>query len=173
GQSAERGAPSLFAAPPEARCLAFAGLDRDRGLAGVAGERVAGWVAGAAVADLGQQLGGGDEAVLEQRQEDGAVGVGADRGLDLPLERPDLVNEGLERRDQAEHELPARFELRLAAPPFGRATQLGEQLSGLLAPRVVLAGKERLQPLLAQPLRVGGARVALQKRERDVAVQIG
>jgi transposase, IS5 family len=35
----------LIASPAVARCLAFAGLDRDRGLAGVAGERVAGWVA--------------------------------------------------------------------------------------------------------------------------------
>jgi hypothetical protein len=33
----------------------LAGLDGDGGLAGVGGERVAGWVAGAAVADLGQQ----------------------------------------------------------------------------------------------------------------------
>ena len=42
--------------------LAFAGFDRDGGLAGVGGERVAGGVAAAAVADLGEQLGGADHA---------------------------------------------------------------------------------------------------------------
>ena len=62
-ERAERGAQALVAAPAEARCLALARLDRDRGLAGVAGERVAGGVAAAAVADLGEQLGGGDHAV--------------------------------------------------------------------------------------------------------------
>src|ERR1039457_2401495 len=79
-QRAERGAQALVAAPAKARGFAFAGLDRDGGLAGVAGERITGWVAGAAVADLRQQLGGGDHAVLEQRLEDLAVGMIADRG---------------------------------------------------------------------------------------------
>jgi hypothetical protein len=50
------------------RGFAFAGLDRDGGLAGVAGERITGWEAGAAVADLKQQLGGGDHAVLEKHR---------------------------------------------------------------------------------------------------------
>ena len=55
GERAERVAQAFVACPAEAGDLAFAGLDRDRGLAGVAGERVAGGVAGAAVADLGEQ----------------------------------------------------------------------------------------------------------------------
>jgi hypothetical protein len=78
-QRAERCAQPFVASPPEAGCFTFAGLDRDGGLAGVAGKRVAGWVARAAVADLGQQLRGADHAVgvLEQRQEDRAVGMGA------------------------------------------------------------------------------------------------
>ena len=70
GERAERDAQALVAAPAEAGGLAFAGLDRDRGLAGVAGERVAGGVAGAAVADLGEQLRGGDHGAFEQREED-------------------------------------------------------------------------------------------------------
>ena len=56
GERAERVAQPLVARPAEAGGLAFAGLDRDGGLAGVGGERVAGRVAGAAVADLGQQF---------------------------------------------------------------------------------------------------------------------
>src|ERR1019366_9761555 len=39
-QRAERGAQALVAAPAKARGFAFAGLDRDGGLAGVAGERI-------------------------------------------------------------------------------------------------------------------------------------
>ena len=53
----ERVAQPLVARPAEAGGLALAGLDRDGGLAGVAGERVAVWVASAAVTDLCQQLG--------------------------------------------------------------------------------------------------------------------
>jgi hypothetical protein len=53
-EGAERAAQPFVTAPAEARCLALAGLDRDGGLAGVSGERVAGGLARAAVADLGQ-----------------------------------------------------------------------------------------------------------------------
>src|SRR5450755_3448365 len=53
-QRDERLAQPLVAGPAEAGGFAFAGLDRDGGLAGVGGERVAGWVALAAVADLRQ-----------------------------------------------------------------------------------------------------------------------
>ena len=100
-QRAERCAQAFVAPPAEAGCLALAGLDRNRGLAGVRGERVAGWVTSATVADLGQQLGGADHAVgvLEQREEDLAVRVGAHGGGDLPLELLDLGDERLERRD--------------------------------------------------------------------------
>ena len=52
-QRDERLAQALVAGPAEAGGSAFAGLDRDSGLAGVGGERVAGGVAPAAVADLG------------------------------------------------------------------------------------------------------------------------
>jgi len=84
-QRVERLAQALVRAPAECRGVAFAGLFGDGGLAGVAGERVAVRVAGAAVADLGQQLRGGDHGAFEQREEDRAVGVLADRAGDLPL----------------------------------------------------------------------------------------
>ena len=72
GEHADGVAQALVAGPAEAGDLALAGLDRDGGLAGVGGERVAGGVACAVVADLGDQLGGGDDrlGVAEQRQED-------------------------------------------------------------------------------------------------------
>jgi hypothetical protein len=165
-------------------CLAFAGFDRDRGLAGVAGERVAGWVARAAVADLGQQLGRGDHAarVAEQRQEDLAIGVLAQRGRDLAVELLDLGDERPDRRDQREHERSAGAQLRrdqrehersagaqlrLADASLGCPSELREQRGGLLATRIPLARKERRQTLFAERTRVGWARVALQERERD------
>ena len=96
----------------------------------------------------------------------------ADRGLELALELLDLHAQRGDRRDQREHELPAGGQLELADATRGRAPQLGQQLCGQLAAGVPLAGEARLQACLAQPARVGGARVALQERERDRAVEL-
>jgi hypothetical protein len=52
GERCERETQAMVAAPAERADLAFAGFDRDRGLAGVCGERVSGGVARTAVADL-------------------------------------------------------------------------------------------------------------------------
>ena len=126
GQGAERATQPLVAAPAEAGCLALAGLDRDGGLAGVGGERVTGRVTRAAVADLGQQLGGGHDAarVAEQRQEDLTVGVLAQRGGDLLGELLDLLDQWLDRCHQREHERPSGGELGLADAPLRRAPEL-------------------------------------------------
>src|ERR1700694_6329885 len=152
-QRAERGAQALVAAPAKARAFAFAGLDRDGRLAGVAGERITGWVAGATVADLGQQLGGGDHGAFEQREKDLAVGMLADRGRDLALELLDLRVERSHRRDQREHELAARCQLELADATLGRAPELCEQLRGLLAARVPRAGEKPSHARLAHTAR--------------------
>ena len=61
----------------------------------------------------------------------------------------------------------------LADASLGRAPELLQQLGGLLATAVVLALEERLQALLAERARVRRARVALQERQRDRAVEIG
>ena len=63
---------ALVAGPAEGNDAVLAGLDRDGGLAGVGGERVVGRVAGAVVADLGEQAGGGHDAlaVAEEGKED-------------------------------------------------------------------------------------------------------
>ena len=173
-QRADRAAQALVARPPEGGGFAFAGLDRDGGLAGVGGERVAGWVTRAAVADLGQQLRGADHAagLLEQRQEDLTVGMLAHRGGDLRLQLLDLPVERLDRRGQAEHQLPAGGQLELPDPGYGGAAELCEQLRGLLAAGVVLAEEEPVQARFSQAARIRGAGVALKERERDLAVQI-
>ena len=97
----------------------------------------------------------------------------ADLGRELALELLDLHVQRLDRRDQRQHELPASGQLELADATLGRAPELCEQLRGLLAAGVVLAGQERPKARFAQPARVGRARVALQERERNPAVQIG
>src|ERR1700758_593845 len=81
-ERAERVPEALVARPAEARDFAFPGFDRDWGLAGVAGERVAGGVARAGVADLGEQGRGAHDGVgvAEQREEDPAVGMFAHGG---------------------------------------------------------------------------------------------
>jgi hypothetical protein len=60
----------------------------------------------------------------------------------------------------------------LADPSLGSATELCEQLPGLLPAGVVLADEEPLQARLAQAARVGGAGVALKERQRDPTVQL-
>ena len=110
--------------------------------------------------------------IFEQREEDLTVGMGAHGGGDLPLELIDLSDQRLERRDQAEHELPARVQLRFADPAFGRASELREQLRGFLGAGVMLACEERREALLSEALRVDRARVALKERERDRAVEL-
>ncbi len=149
----------LLQRPAEAGGFAFAGLDRDRGLAGVGGERVAGGVAGAAVADLGQQLGGGDHArALEQREEDLPVGMRADRGGDLPLELGDLRVERPDHRDEARARAAGGRRARARRPvPVGAALSLASSSRGRLPPGVALARQERLQARLAEPARVGRA----------------
>jgi hypothetical protein len=75
-QRVERLAQLLVAATAERCGLAFAGLFGDRCLAGVARERVAGWVAGAAAADLGQQL--------TRRRTAGAIAMATFRLVAMP-----------------------------------------------------------------------------------------
>jgi len=157
--------------PSGSRRSCVCGLDRDGGLAGVGGEGVAGGVPRAAVADLGQQLGGADHAVwlFEQRGEDGAVGVLTDGGSDLPLELLDLLVERRDRRHQAQDQRAADGQLELADPSLGSAAELRQQPRGLLPAGVVLADEERVQTRFSQTARIGGAGVALKERERDPA----
>src|SRR5580704_8011551 len=54
----------------------------------------------------------------------------------------------------------------------GRCLELREQLRRLLPPGVALPRQERPNARLAEPVRVRGARVPLEERERDLTVQI-
>jgi hypothetical protein len=130
----ERDTQSLVAAPAELGGLAFAGLFRDRGLAGVSGERVPVGIASAAVADLSEQFGSRDHTVslLEQGQEDRPVGMCADCCPDVSLQPLDLPVQGSDHRHVGEHELPAGGELEFTDPSLGGATELRQQGRWLL-----------------------------------------
>ncbi len=80
------------------------------------------------VADLCQELGGADHAVglLEQREEDRAVGVLAQGGRDLALRLLGLFVDRFERRDEAQHQRAAGDELELAEAGCGSAAELCE-----------------------------------------------
>ena len=165
---------SVIAAVSEARDFLASGFDRDGRHAGVGGEVLGGGVAGAVVADLGQEGRGADHAVgvLEERQEDLAVGVRVDGVTDLGGEQADLFHDRSQRGDEREDESTAGVGFDLAgAAGWGRA-ELGEQLTGGLASAVVVAGEEPGEGLLAEPVRVDGAGVALEEREADRAVEI-
>ena len=105
GQHGHVCSQALVTRPAEAGGRTLARLDRDRGLAGVGGQRVARGVARPVIADLGQQAGCADHAlwIAEQAQEDLPVGVAAHGAGDLAGELADLLDDRLKRRDQAEH----------------------------------------------------------------------
>ncbi len=92
GKDAHVFAQALVADLAEGSVVAFSGLDCDWGLAGVGGERVVGGVAPAVIADLGDQPGGGDSALLVA--EDRSVGVDPGSAGDLSGELAALLNGG-------------------------------------------------------------------------------
>ncbi len=173
-EDGQRFAQAFVARPAEGRVLAFAGLDGDGGLAGVGSDRVAVGVAGAAVADLGQQGRGADDrvAAAKERTKDLPVGVRVKRTGDLGVEIGDLGDHRLERAHERQHDLPASRGLDLFGAPGRRLTQALEQLHRRRAVVVAVSPQERRQALLAEPAGVRGAGVALQERERDRAGQM-
>lgn len=175
GADADGAAQPRVAGPAEAGDLALAGLHGNRSLAGDRLERDAGGVALAPVADLGQQLGGADDRfrVTEERAEDRAVGVLVERASDLAGQQPDLLDEGLERGGEAEHDRAPRLGLELAHSAGGRQAQPGEQLGGALAAAVAVAGEGAGEALLAKAARLLRAGVALEEGEADERVDVG
>ena len=122
-EGGERVAQSLVACPSELRVFAFAGLDRDRCLAGVGGDRVPVRVAAPAVADLAQQRGGANHRVgLEEAAEDLTVWVRVERLADLALESLDLLDQHSEGVDESGDDLAAAADLDLAGASARRGS---------------------------------------------------
>src|SRR5215211_5245939 len=174
GESGEGVAEAFVAGVAEGGVCLFAGLDRDGGHAAVGGERFAGGVAVAAVADLGEQSGGGDDrlGVAEERAEDFAVAVGADGVGDVGGQLRDPFDERPERRHEREHDLPARLELGVAGAARGGGAQPFEQLPWGAPAGVAVAGEKGGEALLAEPRSVDRAGVALEEGERDLGVDV-
>ena len=154
GERAEVSAQALVAGPAEGRVAAFAGFFGDGGLSGVGGEAVGGGVAGAVVADFGEQAGGGHDAfgVFEERQEDRSVGVRSDGAGDLAGELADLRDDRYQRGDESCDGAAVRFALQVAERGDRGRAQPAEQLVDRTSPAVGVAGEEALQALGAQPV---------------------
>jgi hypothetical protein len=88
----------------------------------------------------------------------------AQGGGDLLGELLDLLDQWLDRGDQSEHERPPGGELGLANASLGRASELREQLGGLLTSGVAPAREERPEAAVRPPRAPRGARVARQER---------
>ena len=130
GECADRVAQSVVAGPAEPRAFGLARFDGDGRLAAVAGERGLGGLAVAAVADFGDQAGGADRGlgVAEQRAEDRAVGVVVQAGAEFAGQLGDLGDDRLQRGDEREDDLAARFGLQGVGAAAGGAAQPAEQL---------------------------------------------
>ena len=151
-QRAERAAQALVARPAEAGRFAFAGLDRDRGLAGVGGERVAGWVTRGAVTDLRQHLRGADHAAGSLNSERKISPSGCSL-MAVAIWRWSCLICATIGLIVATRPAPAAGGwLSSSSPtrPVGPA-ELCQQLRGLLAAGVVLAGRNAVQALLPRP----------------------
>jgi hypothetical protein len=107
----------------------------------------------AAVADLGQRFGGGDDRlrVAEERLEDLPVGVVGEQAADLAGRQSGLLDERLERCDQAEHDRSARLRLELARSSARRRAQPAGQLGGADAPPSPLRARKRASRLAPSP----------------------
>src|SRR5215218_3887062 len=149
GEYAEVVAQAFVAGPAEGGVAVFARFLGDRGLAGVGGEAVGCGIAGAVVADLGEQAGGGEDAlgVAEEAEEDRSVGVGADGAGDLAGEQADLGDDRDQRGDESGDGVMARFVLEFADRGDGGAAQAFEQLADGASSAVAVAGQERVQAL--------------------------
>ena len=100
GEVADGVAKLFVAGPSESDRAYLAGLSGRGGDTGQAGQRFGGWESGAAVADLAEQSGGADGAGAGQAGEDVGVGVGVELLGDLLGEGLDLLDEGVQGRQQ-------------------------------------------------------------------------
>jgi hypothetical protein len=105
-------------------------------------------------------------------EEGAGVGVFGERAGDLAGQESDLLDERLERGDEAKHECGLRPCLELAGSAGGCLTQPGEQLWGAAPTGVDVAGEEARQPFLAKRARVGGTRIALDEGTEGLELRL-
>jgi hypothetical protein len=175
GEGGHRVSEALVAGPAEGSHLAFTGLDRYRAHAGVGSHRLSARVAAATIPDLGHQAGGGDRRLgaAEQREEDLAIGMGAYGASDLGTEELDLLDQRPEGGDERQDDRSASLHLEFAGGADGRFAQTCEEVGDRAPTAVTVPGEEARKTFVAEGARIGGARVALQKGQRDRRVDVG
>lgn len=95
------------------------------------------------------------------------------RAADLRGQLGDPCDEGLERGDEAEHDLAARFGLEAVGAAVGGAAESGQQFVWGASGAVAVAGEEPRETPLAEAASVRGRWVALDERERNRTVDLG
>src|SRR6266498_1551656 len=169
----DRLAEALVARPAEVDGVVLAGLLGDRHGAGEGGDRVGAVVAWAAVAPLGEHLGGVGPTRPWQRREDLGVRVLTQVGGHATVEVLDRGVEGAQDPDHGHDGVAAGLGFGAAAQAGRGLAQAGHQLGGRPAAAVAVLGAERAHAGLAQVGRRRWGRVALQERQRDLAFDVG
>src|SRR5579863_10739726 len=173
GEGGDGGAEPLVAGPAEVHVAVLAGLAGDRGDAGERGDGVGAVVGLAAVAPLGEHLGGVDLTRPWQRREDLPVRVLPEVGGYRAVQALDRGVQGGEHAYGGEHDVAERLGECFAAGARGGGAQAGEQLGGGAAAGVAVLDQEGGHPLLAQVRGGGRGRVAGQELQADRRLDVG
>ena len=173
GEGRDSDAEPLVAGPAEVHVPVLARLAGDRGDAGEGGNGVGAVVGLAAVAPLGEHLGGVDLTRPWQRREDLPVRVLPEVGGHRAVEALDRGVQGREDADGGEHGVAERLGERFAAGARRGGAQAREQLGGGPAAGVAVLDQEGRHPLLAQVRGGGRGRVAGQELQADRRLDVG
>jgi hypothetical protein len=94
-------------------------------------------------------------------------------GADLCGEVGDARDDRVQSSDEREHDRSSGLGFELVGAPAGGAAQAVEQLAGGATTAVVVTREKAREPLLTKAARVGRRGVALEKGQRDRAVDVG
>ena len=115
GQAGDGGAQAVVARPAECDGLGLAGLVGQRGDAGLGGEVIVAVEALTHAAQFGEDLGGADASGAREAHQDAAIVEVGQLMLDAAGELADLLDDGLQGRDDAAHEGALGLEFDLVA----------------------------------------------------------
>ena len=173
GEGGDRDAEALVAGPAEVHGAVLAGFLGDRRAARERGDGVRPGIGLAAVAPLGEHLGGVDLTRPWQRREDRPVRVLPEVGGDGAVEVLDRRVQGCEHADGGEHGVAERLAEGLASGAGRGVAQACQEGRGAAAAGVAVLGAERGHPLLAQVRCGGRGGVAGQELQADRRLDVG
>src|SRR5262245_23017553 len=173
GPQGDRGAEALVAGPAEVHGVVLAGGLGDRHDAREGGDGVGAGVGLAAVAPLGEHLGGADLTRPWQRREDLGVWVLTQVGGDRAVQVLDRGVQSAQHPDLCQHAVAAGLDLHGLGQAGWGGAQAGQELGGRPSAAVAMRGQERAHAGLAQPGGRCWSGVALQERQADGAFDVG